>query len=76
MHHGFSHLIMIEDDITLYEDDVISSMVQGIKNDKDVVFIHGPVNAGGEHSRYVQCACYPLSLLKKAGIIDPRYYFR
>lgn len=51
-------------------------MVTASKSTKDIVFIERPVNAGGEHSRYVQCACYPAELLRAAGIIDARYYFR
>ena len=73
---GVSHIIMVEDDISLYADDTISRMITQIKDSKSVVFINAPINTGGEHSRYVQCACFPAPLLHKAGVIDPRYYFR
>ncbi len=68
---------MVEDDIELLADDTITAMIQTAKRDeKHVVFINHPINAGGDHSRYVQLACYPLSLIRHAGIIDPRYFFR
>lgn len=77
MHHWYEHLVMVEDDIEFLADDTISSMVHAAKmNEKHVVFINHPINAGGDHSRYVQLACYPLSLIRHAGIIDPRYFFR
>ena len=67
---------MLEDDVELLNDDTISSMVSAAQSSKDVVFIERPVNAGGEHSWYVQCACYPAELLRDVGVIDARYYFR
>ncbi len=72
----YSHLIMLEDDVDLYDDDTISATIDAIEHDKQVLFINAPVNTDGDHSRYVQYACYPTSLLGQAGIIDPRFYFR
>lgn len=67
---------MLEDDVDLYDDDTISATIDAIEHDKQVLFINAPVNTDGDHSRYVQYACYPTSLLGQAGIIDPRFYFR
>ncbi len=57
---------MLEDDVELLERDTISAMIKEIQTKKDVVFIEHPINAGGDHSRYVQVACYPAALLKTA----------
>ncbi len=67
---------MVEDDVELYEEDTISHTIEHIRSDKEVLFIKHPVNTDGAHSWYVQYACYPTELLKKTGIVDPRYYFR
>lgn len=73
---GCEHIIMLEDDVELLERDTISAMIDELEGKKDVIFIEHPINAGGEHSRYVQIACYPTALLKTSGVLDPRYYFR
>lgn len=72
---GYSHLIMLEDDVELLQDQTVSDTIRNIQ-DNAVTFINPPINTDGEHSRYVQYACYPTALLQQSGIIDPRYYFR
>lgn len=73
----YNHVVVIEDDILLYDKDTILSTIwHSISHPNDVIFIQPPVNTGWEHSWYVQYACYPTSLLKIAWVLDPRYYFR
>lgn len=77
MNSSFSHCIIIEDDIQLYENNTISTTIKhSISHSDDVVFINAPDNTWWAHSRYVQYACYPLHLLRVIWGIDPRYYFR
>ena len=76
LHNGYDHIVMLEDDVELLETDTISSMLHAAQSTKEVVFIEHPINAGGDHSWYVQCACYPAGLIRTAGIVDPRFYFR
>lgn len=72
----YSHLIMLEDDVELHEDDTISHTLDHIETIKQVVFIQPPINTTWSHSRYVQYACYPTALLERSWVVDPRYYFR
>lgn len=72
----YSHMILIEDDIELLEDDTISHTLDNISHKDEIIFIHAPINADWVHSRYVQYGCYPTSLFPKTGVVDPRTYFR
>ena len=73
----FTHFIIIEDDVQLYNHDTIASTIERtISHPQEVIFINPPINTWWEHSWYVQYACYPISLIKIAGVLDPRYYFR
>ncbi len=66
---------MIEDDILLSEDDILTKTYNSTK-DKQLVFINPCLNTGWEHSRYVQYACYPIDFITKIGVINPTYFFR
>jgi hypothetical protein len=72
---AYQYFTMIEDDIILLDTDTFSDTYK-FRLDKSILFINACINTGGNHSWYVQYACYPIEFIKQVGIIDPRYFFR
>ena len=74
----YKYLFLIEDDVTIFDNNAFSDVMN--KMDEDSVwFITPRVNDNNwpeDHSWHVQFACYPISFLKKSGILDPRFFTR
>lgn len=71
----YKYFTMIEDDIILLEQWTID-LIYNKKKEKQITFINACKNTWWEHSRYVQCACYPTSFIEKIWVINPTYFFR
>lgn len=71
----YHYLVMIEDDVILLDQGIIDSFYES-KAQQVLSFINSCQNTWWEHSRYVQCACYPTHFIQNIGIINPTYFFR
>lgn len=69
----YDYILIFEDDIIPIEKDIITTFIK--KSNEDCILFNECTNAWNSFW-YFHLACYPINFIKKAWVVDPRFFLK